>query len=66
MARASYFHESAAHFVSEGVPVEAAEAGVVFVRRVPKKCQRYCRTMCCAPAATVSQNCVTRPISGRR
>lgn len=44
MARASYFHESAAHFVSEGIPVKAAGAGVVFVPAVPKNCQRYCHS----------------------
>jgi hypothetical protein len=37
MARVSYFHESAAHFVSEGVPVETAEAGVVFVPACSKE-----------------------------
>ena len=31
MTRASYYHQSAAHFVSEGVPVQIAEAGVEFV-----------------------------------
>ena len=42
MTRVSHYHQSTAHFVSEGVPFQIAEADVEFVPHGTKICHRDC------------------------